>query len=231
MNKKKIDNVKVNNEVNNPNIKTKIDIKVYEKFADHILKTDLTKSNIDDLIQLYDMSQSIINEYYLISENSEIDNDVIMKLQYAAMTILYNLNIKNNEKLTNKVNQQESLSNSIKKDAAIIKSENKNIKKELKTIVVTIIAIVLAISIIPTAVAGVENMPPNYILPFISSVILLGMIMIVFVFSIYSIQVSKQTWIVFSIMIVIFISVWLMCWNIDISFTPKIQENTVQIYK
>ena len=64
MNKKKIDNNKVNNEVNNPNIKTKIDIKIYEKFADNILKTNLTISTIDDLRQLYDMSQSIIAEYY-----------------------------------------------------------------------------------------------------------------------------------------------------------------------
>lgn len=221
MNKIIINNSKIKKEVNQNKANEKISDDMYKVFTDRILNEDLANYSEKELKELYDKSQGLMNEYYITHENLKMDQEKISKLQYAAMSILYNLNLKTEADINKRIKQQEQISNIMKKQAKIISRDNRIIKQEMKTIIVTIIAIVLAISIIPTAIAGIEKINSNYILSFLSSVVLFGILMIAFVFSIYNINLKKKTLLLIYIFIAIFIITWLLSWKIDISMKPK----------
>ena len=93
-------------------------------------------------------------------------------------------------------------------------SDNKNkeiehIKNDMKSITTTIISIILAVSIIPAAIIGIEKIDSEYILPFVSTVILFGMVMITFVYSIYQDKIKVSTWTILIAMLIFTIVLWI----------------------
>lgn len=95
------------------------------------------------------------------------------------------------------------------------------LKDEQKSIITTILGIVLAISIIPTAIVGIEKVHPNYILPFISTIALFGMIMIAFIYSIYQSTIKLSTFFILLLFILLTGLLWFSSWNINISAMPR----------
>ena len=222
MSKIVINNNKIEKELSQNKTNKEVSEDVYKVFTNRILNANLANYGEKELKELYDKCQGLIDEYYITHEHLKIDQEKISKLQYAAMSILYNLNLKAKEEINKKIREQDRISNLIKKQAKSISRDNRIIKQEMKTIVVTIIAIVLAISIIPTAISGIEKINPNYVLSFLSSIILFGILMIAFVFSIYDIKLKRITLLIIYVFIVIFIITWLLSWKIDISMVPNI---------
>ena len=97
----------------------------------------------------------------------------------------------------------------------------KDVKNEQKSMIATIISIILAISIIPTAITGIQHIDGNYILPFIASIILFGIIMIAFTYSLYLDRFKKRIFVFLILLVFICGGFWYMAFNFDISVTPK----------
>lgn len=119
----------------------------------------------------------------------------------------------------------------LNKQIKIAKKNVGEIKNDTKNIVTTMLGIILAISIIPTAIVGIEKVNVNFILPFISTIILLGMIMIIFVYSIYQDSIKLSTDFIVILFMILTCVLWWMSWNWDIKLTPKnLYVDTLPIY-
>lgn len=190
-----------------------------------------------ELKKVYEDGMELLNTYYIMDNKENIIN-LILQIQFITSQIKYIMENRQIKDLIIKNNElNKDLSNTIKKAEILEENANKEkeeiteIRKEVKTIITTIISIVLAISIIPTAIAGIEKVDSNYILPFLSSVILFGVIMIMFVYSIYENKFKVSTWIIFSIVIIVTLFLWLSSiFNIiDINKYETIVENVYKI--
>lgn len=134
-----------------------------------------------------------------------------------------------NDKLSRTIHNTKN----IEKDAKARTQEIKHIRNDIKSIITTILAIVLTFSIIPTAITAVTNMDANYIIPFIASIAVFGMIMVVFIYSIYQDKLNTSTWVILVISIVICIILWICSiyrFN-DISKNIEEQQKNVQEVK
>ncbi len=207
-------------------IEEKEDNKEYTAFCKKYIGEDFEIYKIDDLKKIYEIGNGLLNQYFITQGNS-FDNDLLIQLQYIVSNIMYNIIIKQadntrienkalNNKLERNIKQAENLTEDFKQE----KIEIKHMKNDIKSIMTTIISIILAISIIPTAIAGIEKISADYILPFLSSIILFGVIMITFVYSIYQDKLKKSTWVVLAIAIIICICFWI------ISFNAKFSKDT-----
>lgn len=132
----------------------------------------------------------------------------------------YNLDV-SIKKLDEKIKVSQNQMNELKQENKKIKRDIKDFQGDLKTIITTILGIVLAISIIPTAIVGIEKVSANFILPFIATIMLFGMIMIVFIYSIYQSKVKCSTIIIIFLFSVLTALLWFSVWDINISATPK----------
>lgn len=186
----------------------------YEEFCNKYINIDFTKDKIEDLKQIYDIGNELLNQYFITNDNI-CENTILIQLQYILSKIMYNINIKQvcdldeknqalNEKLTKAIKTAKELENEARRKEI----EIRHVKNDIKSIMTTIISIILAISIIPTAIAGIEKIAPNYILPFLSSIILFGIIMITFVYSIYQDELKKSTWKILILSIIICFLFW-----------------------
>lgn len=155
-----------------------------------------------------------INAFY--NKNIFEDKNIIIKLQHIVNLMVYTIMNKENQEL---YVQNKSLNKQLKeniKEAQELRkeSDNKNkeiehIKNDMKSITTTIISIILAVSIIPAAIIGIEKINPEYILPFVSTVILFGMVMITFVYSIYQDKIKISTWTILISMLIFTIVLWI----------------------
>lgn len=180
----------------------------YKEFCNKYINSDFSVYNIQELRNIHEIGNELLNQYF-ITEDYVFEADILIQLQYIVSEAIYNINIKQAHD-TNISNQDlnKKLENSIK--------EIKYVKNDIKSIMTTIISIILAISIIPTAIAGIENISPNYILPFLSSVLLFGIIMIIFVYSIYQDELKTTTWIILIIALILCSCFWYTSFKIDI---------------
>lgn len=198
----------------------------YIEFCKKYIGQDFEIYSISKLQQIYESGKGLLNQYFVTEDNS-CDNEILIQLQYILNDIMYNIIIKQNKEtkietdnLNDKLKENIEESKIIKEDTEQKNEEIKHMKNDIKSIMTTIISIILAISIIPTAIAGIEKISPDYILPFLSSVVLFGIIMITFVYSIYQDKLKKSTCIVLAVSIIICICFWV------VSFTTTISKDT-----
>jgi len=211
---------------------------IYENFCKTYINEDLESYKIEQLKRIYEIGRQILNTYYITNQFTEgiCENETILKIQYILSCILYTINDKqyrnnNNQnttlskKLTDTIKKAEKLGEDTRKQNV----EIEEIKNEVKTIVTVIISIVLAVSVIPTAIAGIERIDPNYILPFLSSVILFGIIMIMFVYTIYQNKIKLSTWIILIISIITCLLLWGLSFYTNIESEPRNEvENEIK---
>ena len=174
----------------------------YKYYCARYKDINFERYTIEGLKRIYETGNGLLNQYFITKCNLK-NNNIYNQLQH----IVININKENrnlNKKLENAIKDAECLTKEMNKKSA----EIKHIKNDMKSITTTIISIILAISIIPTAIAGIERISPNYILPFLSSIILFGIIMITFVYSIYQEKLKMSTWVVLGISIIICIVFW-----------------------
>lgn len=172
----------------------------YEEFCNKYIDENFEHYDVATLNNIYDIGNGLLYQYF-VTEDKNCDNEIVKKMQYVINEITYIITTKQFDKLklqneeldislTQTIERAEQLNNNSEK----IAQEVIDIKKDMKSITTTIISIILAISIIPTAIAGIEKISANYILPFLSSIILFGIIMITFIYSIYQDKLKKSTW-------------------------------------
>lgn len=192
---------------------------VYRDFCDKYTNANLENERIEQLTQIYDAGSGLINNYYIENDTNTGNNvshqgiiaqiqSIIIRVMYIITTRRFEENNRQNIVMSKSLHRATQSNNKMKKDFIKQNREIKSVKNEVKTIITTIISIVLAISIIPTAITGLDKIKAEYILPFISTVILFGMIMIVFVYSIYQNKLKTSTWVILSVTMLITIILW-----------------------
>ncbi|MCI9063285.1 MAG: hypothetical protein HFJ17_01595 [Clostridia bacterium] len=209
------------------NSKENISNNLYKKFCDDYLQKDFEKIKSRELKKIYEDGIELLNTYYITNAKRKI-NEFIFQIQFITIkinSVIENRQnrelIKRNEELSVKLYKTIETAEKLEKNIEEEREKLKHVKNDMKSITTTIISIILAISIIPTTVAGIEKISPDYILPFLSSVVLFGIIMISFVYTIYQDKLKKTTW----IMIVTAIILCIFFWCISFKITIK-KENT-----
>lgn len=204
-------------------------LKDCQKFCKAYGNKDFTTFNIYELKNICNEGNGLLNTYFITINQEKNNATFIMQLEYIIMNATYTLNLKqmentrkSNIELRKKLKKTMHRATRIEKDIDSKTKEIKHVKNDIKTIITTIISVILAISIIPTAIAGIEKISPNYILPFLSSVILFGVIMITFVYSIYQEKLKPSTWIILVISILICLAFWFS--------SLKMQENQGNVF-
>lgn len=96
-------------------------------------------------------------------------------------------------------------------------ADAEKMRKDIQGLITTIISIILTISIIPTAITGIQYIDSNYVLPFLSSIILFGMIMIIFIYNIYQDKIKISTWIILITMLILSIGFWVVSYKTNIA--------------
>lgn len=209
----------------------------YKEFCQKYMGQNFSNQKIIELTKIYRNGMGLLEQHYIT--NDIIESNIIIQLQYIVNNVSYEIwNKQANEiKLQNLFLKKESeeiiqRAKDLEKEAEIRKEEIKDMKKDMKSITTTIISIILAISIIPTAITGVQKIDANYILPFLSSIMLFGMIMIIFVYSIYQDKIKKSTWVFFMISLITCIALWVASLKISIekeeSKNDQIQQEVIQ---
>lgn len=239
-NKKELIN---NNRINKTKIilvtnqnKNNIDIeKDCKNFCQQYSEVSFQDYSIEDLKRICNEGQGLINTYFITCLAKEI-NQTIVRLEYIVSNASYTLNTKQiekiketNLKLSNNIRTTMHKARKLEKELKNKTRQIENVKNEQKSIITTIISIVLAISIIPTAVSGIQNINSNYILPFMTSIVLLGIIMISFTYSIYIERFKKRIAVFLILIIAICIGVWYMSFNFDISIQNTKEDSKNEI--
>lgn len=207
----------------------KISEKEYKRFCRKYTGIDFSNYKVRELKHICDIGNGLLDQYFIVSgKDTDVfeDKNIIIKLQHIVNVMIYTIMNKENQEL---YVQNKSLNEQLRKnikDAQELRNESnkkneeiEHIKNDIKSITTTIISIILAISIIPTAIAGIEKIDSKYIIPFVATVILFGMVMITFVYSIYQDKIKISTWIILISMLAITIIIWI------ISITPILNIN------
>lgn len=236
-----------NQTISNELEKDKTNVKnenVYEEFCNKYLGANLKGYSIEELEKIYNDGNMFLDLIYDSSKNSTPNeiSTTTMRLQYILTNVIYEIENKKYERnnksgieLQNRINSTISQNTAQKKELSKTKSEIKRIKNDVNSIMATIISIVLTISIISSAVIGIEKIDPNYIIPFVTSIIFFGMIMILFIYSIYKNNIRASSWLIFAITFLLCILLWVASLNkwYDISKDKTIEnietiDNTIQ---
>lgn len=209
-----------------------------KKFCRNYSNKDFMKYNIFKLKNICDEGNGLLDTYFITEESKQENAGFIIQLEYIIMSANYTLVSKQMEntrqktiEFNEKLNKTTHNAKKLEEDAKLRTEEIRHIKNDIKSIITTILAIVLAFSIIPTAITAITKIDTNYILPFMSSIILFGMFMVIFIYSIYQDKIKISTWAVFITAIIICMILWIgaICNFNDISKeTKKEQQNNIQ---
>lgn len=191
---------------------TENELNTIEEYVSYYINENFVEYDVELLMNIYSDGISLLNLYEI-----KVDSNLITKLQYITGVVNYNINTK----MYNSIMESSKILAKNAKEIGKSKVQVKSIYSSQKTMVNNIISIILAISIIPTAIAGIEKIDGNYILPFVATIVLFGMVMIMFVYIINHINPNKFSWIILIIMFVITIMFWLLPWKINISLDVK----------
>ena len=202
-------------------------VEMCKSFCDKYSNKDFNSYNIKNLKHICDEGNGLLNMYF-ITEKGEKIVPTIIQIQALVQSAHYILSSKQiemymeqNANITNKLRKTMHRATKLEEESKKKAKQINDVKGEQRSIIVTIISIVLAISIIPTAVAGIEHINSNFILPFLSSILLFGMAMIAFTYSLYVERIKKRIYVILGITAIVCIVFWWMSFNIDISVTPK----------
>lgn len=187
---------------------------VYKKFCDEYLEEDFEKIKSANLKKIYEDGIELLNNFYITNKTEKV-NSFILEIQFITTKINSVIEkrqnkelMKRNKELNKNLSETISRAEKLEKDANDEKIEIKHMKNDIKSIITTILAIVLAFSIIPTAITAITKMNTNYILPFMSSIILFAMFMVIFIYSIYQDRIKTSTWVIFGISIIVCLTLW-----------------------
>ena len=187
---------------------------VYKKFCDEYLEEDFEKIKSANLKKIYEDGIELLNNFYITNKTEKV-NSFILEIQFITTKINSVIEkrqnkelMKRNKELNKNLSETISRAEKLEKDANDEKIEIKHMKNDIKSIITTILAIVLAFSIIPTAITAITKMNTNYILPFMSSIILFAMFMVIFIYSIYQDRIKTCTWVIFGISIIVCLTLW-----------------------
>lgn len=238
-NNKKMDDVSSSN-INITEIKKQayniIKSTEYEEFCEKYMGQNFSSLKEEELKKIYQSGIGLLNQHYIT--NDTVKSDIIIHLQYIINNVSYEIwNKQANSITTENKSLNKDLGKAIQKvdelekDAEINKEEIKKMKDDMKSVITAIISIILAISIIPTAITGIEKIDANYILPFLSSIVLFGMIMVVFTYSIYQDKIKKSTGAILIIGLILSIVFWIISFALDIKNVSENDDlnNTQQI--
>lgn len=200
----------------------------YSEFCSKVLNEDLNKKSLKELETLFESGNGLLNEYYLLDSNN-VSQEIISKMHFALSTLIYEINKINAEKIDKQLKVQADMTKKAQIDIRNTNKANKGLKRQMESIIGTIFAIIFSISIPTVAITGITLIDPRFILPFVATLILFSMVIIIFILSIYNVKIRKMPMRIFVTTIIITIILWLLCWNIKIEFTPK-EINNVKIY-
>ena len=214
--------------------KNQKDDSTFEKFCEKYCEDNFNKEfqnfPLEKLQQSYEELNTYVIMYDLECKNSEYNNRLVYKMQFILSKIAYakaSVEAKNTllemEKIKEDINDTY---NSVKKvDAKNAKTfgEVKHIKNDIKSIITVFISVIITISIIPTALSGIDKIDPNYILPFISAIILFGLIIITFVYTIYQDKLKSISLII--LLSVIIMTIFLFVFSYNVSISKEIEIN------
>ena len=206
-----IDRNKIREEAKKNENKTSI-INDCEKFCTQYNNIDFNLLNIGELRDICEQGTGLLNNYFIINE--PIKDNTIIKLENIVMNANYVLTMK-------QIAETRQETAEITQQTRDTMRKIKHVENDIKTIISVIISIVLAISIVPTAIAGIEKVSANYILPFLASVVLFGMIMITFVYSIYQDHLKKSTCFILILGTIICVGLWIFSFNINIEVATR----------
>ncbi len=186
-----------------------------KKFCRDYSNKDFKKYDVFNLKNICDEGNGLLDTYFITEENKKENASFIIQLEYIIMSANYALISKQMEntrqktiEFNDKINKTTHNAEKLEEDAKLRTEEIKHMKNDIKSIITTILAIVLAFSVIPTAITAVTKMNTNYILPFMSSIILFAMFMVIFIYSIYQDKIKVSTWIIFVISIIVCLTLW-----------------------
>ena len=210
-----------------------------KKFCEKYGNKDFKRYSVYNLKNICNEGSGLLDTYFITKENNKEHESFIIQLEYIIMSANYALvskqmdntrqkTVEFNEKLNKTMHNAEM----IEKDAKERTKEIKHIKSDIKSIVTTILAIVLAFSIIPTAITAITKIDVNYIVPFMASIVLFGMIMVIFIYSIYQDKLKISTWIIFILTIFICVVLWIAAiykfYDIGSNF-EKVNDNVKEV--
>lgn len=205
----------------------------YKEFCNQYIDVDFSQNKVEELKKVYEIGNGLLNQYF-ITGNIICDNSTIIQIQYIVNAIMYQINMKQaydlnekNKSLNRELRGNVNEAKKIRKESQKITAEIKHVKNDVKSIITTIISIILTISIIPTAITAMDKIDVNYVLPFLSTIILFGMIMIVFVYSIYQNKIKPLTWCILIITLMLTIIFWIISFNRNIVSSNNVTENNI----
>lgn len=205
----------------------------YKEFCSQHMNEDFSQCKVEKLKQIYEIGNGLLNQYF-IAGHIICDSNTIIQIQYIVNAIMYQINMKQaydmnekNKALNKSLSKNVDDAKKLKRDSQKMASEMKHVKNDVKSIITTIISIIITISIIPTAITGIDKIDANYILPFLSSIILFGMITIMFIYTIYQNKIKLLTWCILLITLMLTITFWIMSFNKDIEILPNSCENNI----
>lgn len=207
----------------------------YKEFCNQYMNVDFFQYKVEELKKIYEMGNGLLNQYF-ITGSIICDSDTIFQIQYIVSAIMYQINMKQaydinekNKALNKSLSKNVDEAKKLKRDSQKMALEMKHVKNDVKSIITTIISIILTISIIPTAITAIDKIDANYVLPFLSSIILFGMITIIFVYSIYQNKIKLLTWCILLITLMLTIVFWIISFNKDITcLTNEFENNTIE---
>lgn len=183
--------------------------------------TDKNEKEIKEIIGKADLiiTECHSTRKFQIQKNAKFNRLVY---EYQRLNLKYE-----SYQISKKIKKTMNRAAMLEKESANRAKQLEDIKNEQKSIITTIISIVLAISIIPTAIAGIEHIDGNYILPFLAIIITFGLVMIGYTYSLYQEKFKKRIIIFLVFFGIITGGLWYLAFNFDISVTQKIEQNVV----
>ena len=177
--------------------------------------------DLEEIEEILDNTAGIIEECYSTPKfnPSMYKKFSILSLEYQRLSIRYESTSAEDKflKLEKKTNELEN--------------KTKDFEGDLKNHLGTLVGLFLTFTLIPTAISGITLIDGKYILQFVATVVLFGILMVTYIYVLNHVKISKASWIVMSIIILITILLWsIVCFSdLDISskssdFKPSINQ-------
>lgn len=209
-----------------------------KEFSENVINnSDLDSMNIDDLLEMYDSGEQMLTSFYQLTPNTKSTStrNVIAQTQYALSTLIYHINKKTNDELNMQLDLQKqlvdeqnkqikdliSINDNLSREQKDLSEKNKELNTQMQSILVTIISIVASISIVSAAVTGIQDMESLFILPFVSTITLVGVIFIAFAMTIHNVKISSESKNILKILIAIVLIIWIVSWAISVNLKTK----------
>lgn len=202
-----------------------------KEYNENVKNTDLSKLSEIELQKKYIDGTELLNSYYITCEEFACNANIIMNIHYSINLIMYQINRNTNEYFIKNLTNIKGTNEKLARTISSAKNEIRKTRNQMESILTTVISIILTISVITAAIAGIEKIDANYILPFVATVFLFGTIIISFVYSLYKNKLTITSILLLLFSMIFTISIWFLSWKIDIGkpFEKTIEGQASQI--